>query len=414
MKPRIASRRGFTCMVALAAATGHMAATQAGSLKLSVEAGGFDRINTIISFKLADCDCARPDGLIADDGSVLPLQVIGDNACTFILPSLKAGETTTFESTMLETPIQAQVIATTTGDRTELTTADGSAILGYQAGKGTLPRSDIREDYRRGGYIHPVVSPAGFKVTNDYPEQHVHHHGIWFPWTKTEFQGRHPDFWNMGDRTGRVEFVELDRSWSGPVAGGFQASHRFVDLSAPQPVSALDETWTVTIYSPQMNGLPYHVFDLESVQSCASNDPLNLPDYHYGGIGLRGLDHWLGTTNTRWLTSSGETERLTGNFTTGHWCHMYGTVAPDSELLAGTTIMGHPKNFRAPQPMRLHPKEPFFCFAPSQQGDWSIKPGESYTSRYRFFVFDGEPDKALIDSWWNDYANPPKVTVTIE
>ena len=27
----------------------------------------------------------------------------------------------------------------------------------------------------------------------------------------------------------------------------------------------------------------------------------------------------------------------------------------------GITILGHPDNFRAPQPMRLHPTEPFFC-----------------------------------------------------
>ena len=61
--------------------------------------------------------------------------------------------------------------------------------------------------------------------------------------------------------------------------------------------------------------------------------------------------------------------------------------------------------------MRLHPKEPFFCYAPSQLGDWQITPGTKYTSRYRFVVFDGAPDKQTIEQWWNDYANPPSVRV---
>jgi hypothetical protein len=61
--------------------------------------------------------------------------------------------------------------------------------------------------------------------------------------------------------------------------------------------------------------------------------------------------------------------------------------------------------------MRLHPDEPFFCFAPIQLGDWSIEPGKPYVAKYRFVAFDGPPDKAEIERLWNDYANPPKATV---
>ena len=79
--------------------------------------------------------------------------------------------------------------------------------------------------------------------------------------------------------------------------------------------------------------------------------------------------------------------------------------------LAGIAILGHPDNFRAPQPMRIHPDEPFFCFAPSQLGQWEIKPGTPYVSRYRFIVADGPPDEAEINRLWNDYAHPPRVIV---
>ena len=79
--------------------------------------------------------------------------------------------------------------------------------------------------------------------------------------------------------------------------------------------------------------------------------------------------------------------------------------------MAGVAILCHPDNFRFPQPMRLHPDEPFFCYAPSQLGDWAIEPGKPYVARYRFVVSEGPADKAEIERLWNDYANPPKVTV---
>jgi hypothetical protein len=81
--------------------------------------------------------------------------------------------------------------------------------------------------------------------------------------------------------------------------------------------------------------------------------------------------------------------------------------------IAAAAILGHPNNFRAPQPMRLHPTEPFFCFAPSQLGDWKIVPNRPYVSRYRFLIQDGPPDAAEIDRLWNDFASPPTVVVSL-
>ena len=59
--------------------------------------------------------------------------------------------------------------------------------------------------------------------------------------------------------------------------------------------------------------------------------------------------------------------------------------------------------------MRIHPSEPFFCYAPQQGGDMQIAPGKKYVSRYRFIVHDGAPDKALIERIWNEYAQTSAV-----
>lgn len=277
--------------------------------------------------------------------------------------------------------------------------AGDKEILRYQAEAGELPRPELPDAYLRGGYIQSIHTPSGRRITDDFPADHPHHHGVWSPWTKTLFEGRQPDFWNMGKQTGRVEFVALDRVWQKDGKVGFTARHRFVDLSAKPAKDALLEAWEITVSAE--NGA--YVIDFTSTQTCATDSPLKLPKYHYGGFGFRGHGDWSGPGNCRHLSASGKTDRLEMNTSREKWCWIGGPV--DGET-AGVTILGHPGNFRFPQPVRAHPDQPFFCFAPQQLGDMEITPGQKYISRYRLLVTDGEPDAALADAAWEAYANP--------
>jgi hypothetical protein len=371
-----------------------------------VSAGKLDRRDAVVSFALPEGASAALYQLVDESGRITPLQIDSERRAWFVLKELSSGATKTYRLQQAKRPDAEQVQVIREGDDVFVKVAAGEALR-YRGGKGELPRSDIKPIYRRGGYIHPVFTPSGRMITDDYPPNHLHHHGIWFPWTKTEFEGRQPDFWNMGEGKGTVEFVSYGRTWSGPVQGGFQTSHNFVDLSAPTPKAALTETWEVKVYSVGQTGKPYRMFDLVSVQQCAGSSPLILPEYHYGGLGFRGRRQWDGKENTFFLTSEGK-DRSNGHGTRARWCHIGGRV--DGEL-AGIAILCHPDNFRAPQPMRIHPDEPFFCFAPSQLGRWEISPGTRYVSRYRFIVYDGPPDTAEIERLWNGYASPPDVKV---
>ncbi len=258
-------------------------------------------------------------------------------------------------------------------------------IMRYQAEPGDLPRADIPDAYRRGGYIASIHTPGGRLVTDDFPPNHVHHHGVWSPWTKTEFEGRKPDFWNMGEGTGRVEFVAVDDVWQKDGRAGFKVRHRFIDMTAKLEKVALLETWEVDVAS----AADHFVIDLTITQTCAGESPLKLPEYHYGGLGFRGNRAWNGAANCRFLTASGLNDRTKVNTAREPWCWVGGKV--DGET-CGVTFLCHPSNFRAPQPIRAHPEEPFFCYAPQQGGAMEIVPGKAYIARYRMIVADGEPD----------------------
>ena len=76
--------------------------------------------------------------------------------------------------------------------------------------------------YRRSGQIHPLYTPTGRVVSDDFPPDHAHQHGVFFAWVNTTFEGRHLDFWNQKEQTGRIEHATT----LGTGAGRSSASSR--------------------------------------------------------------------------------------------------------------------------------------------------------------------------------------------
>jgi len=377
---------------------------------LVVEAGDYDRRSAVVECNLP----AGVSGLKATEGrETVMVQHDPAGRAWFVLRELKRGAKQSFQ--FVKANGKSEANARSEPGSVALS-AFGKTALVYRSEKTDLPpnRPDLNPIFERGGYIHPVLSPSGKQITDDYPSNHKHHHGIWFAWTHTEFEGRAPDFWNMGDKKGTVEFVSLDKTWSGPVHAGFISKHRQIDLTAPKPKTALNETWNVKLFAIGNDAQrPYFVFDLEVTDTCAADAPLKLPQYRYGGIGVRGNWAWNGKDKLNFLNSEGMTDRSKGDKaeTVGRWAHMGGMLDGG---LTGIAVLGHPDNVRAPQPQRIHPTEPFLNLAPQQAGDVEITPGKPLTLRYRFVVADGAPDKTELDRLWNDYAHPPKVTVSAQ
>lgn len=381
---------------------------EAQQFTVTVTAGEFDRIGTIVSFQFPEEIETGVYSMKSESGQDVNVQVDGNNKGYFILDQLQSGHSRTF--TLTGEPVSAELQVSKQIDHNTVSfQSDGRDVLSYYHGPNEPP-AELDERYRRSGYIHPVYSPNGVLLTNHLnPDVHSHHSGIWSAWTITRFQGRTPDFWNIHQNSGRVDGADsLDVAWEGPVHAGFRARHHFIDLSSSAPVVALNEQWEVSVYRPVENG-DFHIFDLEVTQTVNTAQPLVLPEYHYGGVGFRGHEDWDDPDNVFFLTSEGLGRD--GHATRARWCHIGGYS--DGEL-AGIAILGHPENFRHPQTMRIHPEEPFFNYAPTQLGDMSIEPGSPYVVRYRYVTYDGEPDSDELNRLWDDYAYPPGVTVVAE
>ena len=122
---------------------------------------------------------------------------------------------------------------------------------------------------------------------------------------------------------------------------------------------------------------------------------------------IRGHADWHDNHAYDFLTSEGKNKE-NGNQSRPQWVELFGPLAGET---AGVTVLSHPGNFRFPQPVRLHPTMPYFCFAVAAVDAFTIEPGKPYVSRYRYHVHDGKPSAKLDQRLWEDYANPPAVKV---
>lgn len=286
---------------------------------------------------------------------------------------------------------------------------DGQTVLSYNLQSPPVP-SGIDAVYQRSGFLHPVCSPQGVTVTETFPADHPHQHGIFSAWVKTDYDGKVIDFWNLAGGTGRVLHDRVVGTFNQPNAVGFEVDllHR---IESVPPSDVLRERWKVTVHSSEPG---YHLIDLETRQSIIGDKPLTISEYHYGGVAVRGLASWL-TPNEKptrdappsepapsQIINNAGSDRLKGNLEHANWVALSGTVSGQSVTIAA---LCHPINFRAPQAARLHPTKPYFCFAPCADGEFTIDADHPYQAKYRFLITDDKPDAAWLDDQWKQWCN---------
>ncbi|MGV3482851.1 MAG: PmoA family protein [Planctomycetaceae bacterium] len=304
----------------------------------------------------------------------------------------------------------AQSLRLTQTDSAITITRDGKTVLAYNIQSPPIPEG-IDPVYRRSGFLHPVCSPQGLTVTETFPADHPHQHGIFSAWVKTVYEGRAVDFWNLAGRTGRVLHERVVETSNTDDSTGFEVDllHR---VESQPPVDVLRERWKITMLATDPG---YHGFDLETHQSVIGDKSLAISKYHYGGVAVRGPVRWLsgderlpgGLPETdrepsRFINDSGS-DRIAGNLQHAKWVALTGMQDGKPVSIA---VLCHADNFRAPQAARLHPTKPYFCFAPCADGAFTIDANHPYHAKYRFLISDDQPDAAWLDEQWRRWCQP--------
>ncbi|MBX2966332.1 MAG: PmoA family protein [Cyclobacteriaceae bacterium] len=281
-------------------------------------------------------------------------------------------------------------------------------LLSYQY-ETVYPPAGQDSHYKRSGFIHPLQTLNGQTLTRIQPPDHYHHYGIWNPWTRTLFEQDTVDFWNIRGGQGTVRFAEFVSQADGPVFAEYTALHEHVVFKKDSTEKiALNELQTVRVYKPGTSN-DYYIVDITSNLSCASESPLLIIAYRYGGLGWRATEYWH-KGNSEMLTSEGNTRDNTDN-TKAKWIIVYGELPEDDE--GGIVMLSHTSNYNHPEPLRVWDKKStggrgdvFVNFAPTKDKDWLLQPGNIYTLKYRLVVFNGKMTKEKAESAWVSFTSP--------
>lgn len=294
----------------------------------------------------------------------------------------------------------------------ELVLTDGKRDLVQYNYKTVYPPAGVDTAYKRSGFIHPLNTPRGQALTRINARDHYHHWGMWNPWTHVQFEKDTVDFWNLKDRKGTVRFAGFGAIEGGNVYNGFTALHEHVAFKKPGGEKvAINELQTVRTYKPQSNS-KYYIMDITVQLSCASESPVKLLEYRYGGLGIRATELW-NKDNSVTLTSEGK-DRKGADGSTARWCLAQGELGND---YGGLVMMSYPANYNHPEPLRVWPEnsngrgDVFLNFSPTKNKDWLLEPGKSYILKYRFLVFNDKMGKAEAEELWQNFAKPPVARV---
>ena len=276
-------------------------------------------------------------------------------------------------------------------------------IIGYQMAIKGVPKG-VSENYQRSGYLHPVNTLRGKRLTRIQPEDHYHHYGIWNPWTHTLFEGDTLDFWNLYKKQGTVRFAEMLKKNTGPVFSEFEVLHEHIVLKNDADKLALNEIQNIKVFPLDQS---QYLMDITIQYECATDEPFKIIQYRYGGFGWRTTEEW-DNQNSRVLSSEGNT-RKNADGSTARWCIVDGKL---NDGRGGALMLSHPENYNHPEPLRVWPEDQygrgdlFVNFATTKTTDWTFEPGKTYTLKYQLIVYDGKMEVASAEQAWNQFAKP--------
>lgn len=103
-----------------------------------------------------------------------------------------------FLFSLITSTVQAEKFSLKEKNRRAIRISEGKTpVLTYNFGETTC-RKLKKEDHRRsrGCYIHPLWDLAGKEIlTDDYPRDHRHHHGLFWTWPHVVIDGKHYNLW---------------------------------------------------------------------------------------------------------------------------------------------------------------------------------------------------------------------------
>ena len=258
--------------------------------------------------------------------------------------------------------------------------------------------------HSRANYVHPLYDLDGNVLTEDFPDDHKHHRGVFWAWHQLKVGSQSVgDGWAISDFSWDVRQLMPHCNSDGSIS-----LNLVVDWKSPKwkdgREAVVVETSTIRIYPSQPDR---RLIDFD-IRLRATNPETLIGGSNdvkgYGGFSVR----IKLPRDIRFTGQSGEATPETTAVAPSPWMSMTGSLGdPPTTQPSGLTVLCHPSSAGFPQPWILRSARSM------QNPVWpgrelaALPNDEPVSLRYRIVIHRHEVEPEHIDRWQDEYAALP-------
>ncbi|MEX2234790.1 MAG: DUF6807 family protein [Cyclobacteriaceae bacterium] len=281
-------------------------------------------------------------------------------------------------------------------------TADGieisegsSKILFYQV----HPKSENGK-YERTNYVHPLYSLSGNIITEDFPEDHPHHHGIFWSWHQILYNDKPiADGWMSENISWEVLKSDVTKQ-KNTITLTNEVLWKSV-LNSNQKEGIVRENSTIIVHKANAS---YRLIDFD-IKLAALKDNLKIGGSDdpkgYGGFSLR----FKLPDDIRFLSRDKEVVAEELAVQAGPWLDFYGSFEGKNLPESGVAVFSHPSNPGHPQPWILRNQKSMQN--PAFPGNVPVELSKAgLRFKYRLVIHGQNVNIKDIQKLYEEYARP--------
>lgn len=274
-----------------------------------------------------------------------------------------------------------------------LTVRDGKAdVLTYRYGDQLKEGADPKQT--RSCYIHPLFSPDGKVLTEDFPEDHLHHHGIFWTWPIVKTREQDTQTWHPANL--RQYFVRWRRRKANG-GGAVLSMETAWKLDGKEVVAR--EIVTLHIHPVVEEGRAVDLeIMIEAVGGALTLQGTLDQNKGYGGFSLRGAPMFKGAAMT---TDRGPLEKDSTNVTF-RWADI-------STKELGVAVFVSPEHIGFPTTWLIRNSYAGFVNA-----SWpglkpaTLQPDKPVILRYRIYIHQGDATAGRVSQAYERFLSAHK------
>jgi hypothetical protein len=264
----------------------------------------------------------------------------------------------------------------------------GRPVFVYRFGEMSLP--GVRAAGVRSSYVHPIYGLDGEVITDDFPADHYHHHGLFWGWPHVTVAGREYDLWKM--RGIRIEF----QRWLGKRSTAKSAQLGVENGWFVRDKKVMTEEVWLDVQPADDAGRHIDV----SLKWTPAGDPVTLGGAEgksYGGLSLR----FAPRTDTAITVPEGRAaeDLLIAKLP---WADLSGQFK-GAPAATGAALFVDPRHPGFPPEWMTRDYGLLAVGWPGVNPE-TLSPGKTITCRYRLWIHRGTPDAAQIQKLYDEYA----------